>query len=429
MNTEITNEQLQKLSLSLSKSNEIKLVSGLTTRLDVIFKNKSKYSKISTNKQLALDKTFIVLSNLTSTIFREDSDSYWKNLNSNLLLTQVGVSYSAILKLLSYHSIIDIDLAYSVGEHSRAYKLTNECLSDKVVVYKIKSQTIINQRNAEFFEELKGVLKNTIANNLVHIYPSLELPTISEIEAEGKRLHKLKAKTSKGKTITFDVKRNKDKFSKDVERSFVSDAIKRFKYLTESGFVIPKKGSERSGGRVVDSFNLCNKWIRNLIKIDGKKLVELDFSCLHPNISNQIYGGTGNNITHKIVAEYLNIDIKEAKVLNLTFFNLEPVVMKSSKLYNYYADNEPVMLSNILQDKNNQSFEKHKNKSRRFPITSTRMFSTEVLLMTKILEELNNTGIYALYIYDALMFQEDDIKEAKEVMNRIAAQMGINTTI
>ena len=66
--------------------------------------------------------------------------------------------------------------------------------------------------------------------------------------------------------------------------------------------------------------------------------------------------------------------------------------MKSSKIYNYYQSSEPEMLKTIEQEKWN-SDKIHK-------ITSMRMFTKEVEIMTECIRRLNAIGIYVGYVYD-----------------------------
>ena len=46
-----------------------------------------------------------------------------------------------------------------------------------------------------------------------------------------------------------------------------------------------------AGGRISDSITLMPSWIRKLIKINGRYINQIDFTCLHPNLAVQIYGG------------------------------------------------------------------------------------------------------------------------------------------
>src|ERR1035437_10361686 len=100
--------------------------------------------------------------------------------------------------------------------------------------------------------------------------------------------------------------------------------------------MIPIDGSAESGGRVVDSFTLMPSWIRNLVKINGKRLIECDYIALHPNIAIKLYGGKTEYITHGDVALELKLKVLPVKVEHLSFFNKKVWGMKHSFLYDYY---------------------------------------------------------------------------------------------
>ena len=64
-----------------------------------------------------------------------------------------------------------------------------------------------------------------------------------------------------------------------------------------------------------DSFNLMSSWIRELIKIDEEEIVEVDYKALHPNLATKIYEGRSRFILHQDVANSLNLEVKEVKIV------------------------------------------------------------------------------------------------------------------
>ncbi|HSH67698.1 MAG TPA: hypothetical protein VLB84_18295 [Bacteroidia bacterium] len=216
-------------------------------------------------------------------------------------------------------------------------------------------------------------------------------------------------------------KHSKDYFKDAASRSFVEDAIEIYNYLTSNGLMIPTVGSEKSGGRIVDSFALMPKWIRNMIKVNGKSFIECDYAALHPNIAMKLYGGKSEYITHDDIANQLNLDEGVIKIEHLSFFNEEVWAMKQSPLFDFYSTHEPVMLQSIVNEKYKSEF-KHK-------ITSRRMFKLEVEIMTDVIEQLNSKGIYVLYVYDALLCHPKDAQEVSTIMDRIILEHGVKTTI
>lgn len=385
---------------------------------------------IDFDRKIAVEKCLVVLDNLSTTYYLE---SKWKSLNSNILHQQTKKEfdntfiYKLILDVLkkgtNKGSIIEVSEnifgtdSFSVGKYSKKYKISDLYLKPKLTTYLLKTDYLIERRRAFFFSTLSLASENIIGRNLINIYGRLSLPSESEIISTGKKLVKLKYITKKGKKLTMRNKHSDDYWSDISCRSFVEDNIELYNYLTTDGFVIPNIGSEASGGRVVDSFTLMPSWIRKLIKIDGEETVEIDFKCLHPNIAVSIYSGNRNYITHKLLADKLDIDIKTVKIEHLSFFNKEIYQMKKSVLFEYYEENEPWMLKNILKDKGTNG---HK-------VTSIKMFEKETEIMTEVIKRLNDLGINVLYVYDALLSKKSDYETVKKIMNQVVIEKKIYT--
>ncbi|MBL0182494.1 MAG: hypothetical protein IPP96_09400 [Chitinophagaceae bacterium] len=197
----------------------------------------------------------------------------------------------------------------------------------------------------------------------------------------------------------------------------MEDAIEVFKFWTEDGFMIPKVCSLRKGGRVIDSLNMIPSWIRNLIKINGNSISECDFECLHPNEAATIYGGSYKYLTHKMIATALGIDDLDAKIENLSYFNMEYWQMKDSPLHPFYLGNEPIMIGRIIREK---CSDKNAYKE-----TSRKMLNLEVEIMTNVISELNKEGIEPIYIFDALSCESQHTERVIELMNREALKLGV----
>lgn len=245
------------------------------------------------------------------------------------------------------------------------------------------------------------------------------MPTVDEIEAEADRLIKSGYENKKGKKLVRRNKKGKEHFKDSANLSFIEDAVKIFKYLTKNGVMIPRPGSKKSGGRVVDSFALMPSWIRKLVKVDGVPVAEVDYSCLHPNIAMMLYGGNAKYLKHVDLANNLNIDEKVIKIEHLSFFNKKANQMKNSPLFEYYQNHEPVMVRNIIVEKRYSEF-KHKS-------TSRSLFAKEVELMTEVVARLNEEGIFVGYVYDALFFDPIHAVKVKEVMDEVAIDLGVFT--
>ena len=285
---------------------------------------------IDENLNIAIEKCLILASNLSSTYFT-DFDDCWKSLSSRILHEQTKSDkdntyvYNHIIRALMHGTtknggIIEVKenssghATYQVGKTSKKYRFTPTYLNVGLEKYQLQNRYYIKKRGSYFINQINRAKSNPICSNLLMLYPKITLPTDNELISEGKRLVKANHKTKKGKILTFRNKKTNSYWKDSNNRSFVEDDIKMFNYLTKISYLIPLEGSEASGRRVVDSFVLIPSWIRNMIKIDGNNTKEVDYSCFHPNIAQKIYGGSGKNINHTTVAEYLGIPTRTAKI-------------------------------------------------------------------------------------------------------------------
>lgn len=398
------------------------------------FVPKQYLKNIDRDKNIAIEKCLVFVSNLSSTVY---SDDRWKSLSSIQVHEQTKKGndntfiYTHIIKALTYKSnttdaVIMVKKneygyeTYQEGVACKEFSLTDAYFNGSLVEYIIKDKGIIQKRNKFFYSQLKKAVDNIIGNNLIDLYSKIELPSHDEINLEAKRLTKLKYRTKKGKALTFLNKHPKSYYKDANSRSFVEQNIKLFDYLTKRGFMIPIIGKEKSGGRVVDSFTLMPSWIRRLVKIDGKPILEVDYSALHPNIAMSIYGGSKKYLTHSIVAKESNLNINEVKIQHLSYFNERVSGMRRSPLYSYYNGSEALMNESIIREKQT-SLKRHN-------ITSMRMFAKEVEIMTECIEQLNSKGIYVGYVYDALFCKESDAKLVEEIMNKVVLEFNVFTT-
>lgn len=388
--------------------------------------SKDLLKAVDSDIDIAVEKCLAFLSNLASTYY---TDSKWKPLNAMLLHQQSKNSdnntfiYKKIIDVLttgtSTGAFLEVDKSYQVGVESKKFRLTDTYLKAGLTEYIIKDAGIIRTRNKMYYQQFSQALTHPICNNLIRMYSKIDLPTSEELLAIGRQLVKEGRTTKKGKILTVRNK-HKDHYWLDVKnRSFVEDNIELFEFLTGRGFMIPSAGDMSSGGRVVDSFTLMPSWIREQITIDGKKLTECDYIALHPNIAITLYDGSLAYLTHESVAELTGIDLKDVKIEHLSFFNKKWDDMRRSQLFDYYSTNEPDMLARIYHDKNEHG---HK-------ITSQKMFTVEVDIMSAVIRDLNAKGVYVLYVYDALMCEEKDRELVAQTMNRIILEHGVKTNV
>jgi len=386
---------------------------------------KAMLKAIDSDVNVAVEKCLVFLSNLCSTYYTDDK---WKSLNASILHQQTKSKdntyiYTKIIDALKYGTskgaFIEVNDSYLEREYCKKYRLTDTYLKAGLVEDIIKDTGIVQNRNKLFFEQLNQAMEHPICSNLVKMYPKIELPSSKELLAIGKNLVKQGHKTKKGKILTIRNKHKNDYWKDSDNRSFVEDNILLFEFLTSRGYMIPSVGDDKSGGRVVDSFTLMPSWIREQITVNGFKLTECDYIALHPNIAVNIYMGKLTYLTHQSIAERTGIDVNSIKTEHLSFFNKQWLAMLKSPLFAFYSKHEPDMLSRIYNDK----------KEHGYKVTSAKMFSVEVAIMTDVIKYLSTIRINVLYVYDALLCEEKDKAIVVETMNRIILKHGVYTCV
>jgi len=390
---------------------------------------KKLLSSIHPNIDVAVELCLLFLSQLTSTYFNWKDGSNidgWKSLKAEYIRELVFLepnTYKKIREALETKlwdgPILECDYVSERWEKCYNYRLGSNYIGKGICSYVLKNPEVqqLNIQNKQ--RQFKSAVSNTIARNLIILYSMIALPWEEEIMKNSKDLVKNGYKTKKGKTLTLLNKHSKNYFKDQENRSFVEDNLTTYKYLTEGGLMIPTIGSEASGGRVIDSLSLMPGFIRNMIKIEGKPIVECDYSCLHPNIAIGLYGGSDGYITHQGVAEETGLDLSTIKLEHLSFFNKHPKQMEKSPLFEYYTNKEPEMMKNLIKEKYNSK--------RKYKITSEKMMSKEVKIINDVIELLNEEGIFVGYTYDALFCMPDHASRVKAVMDDQAKKHGVMT--
>jgi hypothetical protein len=385
---------------------------------------------IHDDEEVAIELCLLFVSQLTSTYFKllEDPEyKGWKSLRAEYLRDFLSISpmtyknvITALEKPTSKGVIIECDHLALVGEKNFYYRLGEAYIGKGIKSYRLKTNTAQKLLNKRFMRIYSKSETNPIIKNLLEFYNRIELPTIEQIEKEADRLIKLKYTTKKKKILKRLGKHSKKSFGNPEKYSFVEDSIAVFKYLTENGILFPEVGSEKSGGRIIDSLALMPSWIRRMIKINGKLNVEADYSCMHPNIAIFLYNGSKEYLTHNDIALAMDTNVDIIKVEHLSFFNKKIWQMKESPLYKYYEEKEPKMLKNIISEKCNSEYKHY--------TTSRRLFGKEVEIMSLVIEKLNKENIYVGYVYDAVFCHPDEANRVKEVMDEVVQKFGVKTT-
>jgi hypothetical protein len=432
------------LNLNKIKSGKIIYIPiGIKSILNIL--NKSQLTKIHNNPVIAYELVLMFLSNFASVAFYNTSNT-WKQLNSKMLEKQLGrtsVCKSVrmeIINLLTDLKLLEVDKSYMVDKYSRKYRLIGKLKGRNFKRYELREERCITlSQNLQYYK-LKLFEDNDIVYGLLNSYENVVLPSEEELLKYLKNISKL----DKQNKLPTDIKKllkNKKLYNKPTRKVtkrekkqivYISDLMATFKYLTTDGFIMPTP-SKSNGGRVVDSFTLMPRIIRNLIKfkqcVNSDKptylddTVEIDYKCLHPNICKYIYDTTSikdttEAIDHNKIAKVLNISRNKAKVENLSFFNKQVSQMVHSPLFKYYKEHEPTLLSTLLLDKNMNGYKS----------TYYRLVTKEVDIITDVIKLLNRQNIKFLYIYDALRVNVKDKNKVKAIMNYISNYHSVLTT-
>ncbi|MBU3011141.1 hypothetical protein KO506_06985 [Polaribacter vadi] len=335
--------------------------------------------------------------------------------------------YKAALELLYDNDILirSTKNPYKVGDFPKAYKLANEMITKPFVKYTVLSDKLKKNLTTLYADQSRFINDNPIAKSAVDTSKNITLPTEEELIKHAKKLISIEW-NNKGKKLAF--KRNKTKNDKKIQELrkagiaenelpkfyYIEDGIKLFKLYTDNGYMLPKIGNFKSGGRVTTSFTLMPKWIRICLKLNNKSIVGVDYSALHPNIASKLWG-TGVYIDHQIIADFLDIPIHIAKLEHLKFFNTTKRGMKRLNVYKYYKENQPELLKNL-----------EKTKSKTYKRTSALMFKAEVEIMSEVISRLEkkNLSNSIIYVYDEIMTNKKHAQTVKEVMEQVAIDLG-----
>lgn len=386
-------------------------------------------AKTAANREIAIELCLLFLSQLSSTyrnMINGEEPEGWKSLRAVFLRELLWINektYQNVEEALLYKfesaPILERG-TYAKGQYSTKFRLSSVHRAKGFKPYELKTDIVRNLYQKSCVRKIKEAQKNTICTNLLELYNNITLPTIQEIKDEAQRLIANNYVSKKGKKLQYLNKKPKSYYKNLDKTVFVEDAIKIFNYLTKNGFLIPRAGDFRSGGRVVDSFTLMPSWIRKLVKVNGEPMIECDYSCLHPNIAMSMYGGSSKFITHQCISERTGIDILIIKTEHLSFFNKKVWSMTKSALYDYYKNSESTMLENVMSEKKFSEFD-HR-------ITSQRLFKKEVDIMRAIIKRLNEAGIFVGYIYDALFCEPKHQEQVKKIMDEVILDFDVYTT-
>lgn len=383
--------------------------------------NKTELLDIADDVLEAKELIFMVVSNLSDSFITacksnatESQKKGFKTLNSKVLKNQTRVknkyTYTKIINLLVKIGVFEKGRNYSVGNRSNEFRLTDKYFGKGIVEYKAKSRCVLSKIKNREIKNIELISESSIATNELINFSKIVFPT----DEEAVEFLLKTPKNKRGDSIVMLGKSNREGFKNCV---FIEDYVQILRYLRN--MAIPIVTSSKGGHRVITAYNLLPSVLRPLVKFKGEVSVESDYTCLHPNIVNFIYKGSGRTVTHEEVAKFLNISKLEAKIEHLSFFNKKWSAMINSSVFKYYWLNERSMMMNIFNRKEELGYKS----------TSEDCFYFETKLMEQNIKDLTGMGIDVLYCFDCLYSNKANQKTVKEVMDRNAKLFGINTKI
>lgn len=389
--------------------------------------NKEDLKKVYSDPKVAVEILYLVLSNLSNTysrISRADlgsrAEQGYKRLNAQILGSQTRVgrvhTYKKALELLVDKGFIEMGLGHSKEEgRSREYRICKKYFNYRISKYKPKEEETLKILNRNKKRYIKSSGENILVRYFIDVNQGVTYPSNEEAVEILKEAQKEGFKNRRGQRLRTRGKKGRGEFKNAI---FTEDYLEIYKFHRDC-LTVPIVTGERAGGRVITPLNMMPRMIRKHVKLDGENIVELDFSCLHPNIVNTIYGDGKEVFSHEMVSKELGISREEAKIEHLSFFNKKWSSMYISPLFKYYTQANTSMMEALHREKEEFG---HRE-------TSKRLFKVETELMTEIAKEFIKEGIRGFYVFDAMYVKESQKEEARKIMNRVAEEFSINTKV
>lgn len=405
-----------------------------------------KYKLIHDDVEVAKELVILIASNLSNTwmIAQNTNDERklagYKRLSSEIMSKQVKYNrdikspYRKCLDLLIEYGIIELGKNYSTAsKKSNEYRLTNNFYGRGCESYNLGSNTVIRMRNKEFNTNFDKVISTNIGKNHIKMRAKVQFPTDDEVKRILDFAVRNKHTNKSGKSLIWLGKHTKSEYP-EKKYVYAEAYSEQYKYLRDHMTVPIVRDEYLEDGelifRIATCFNLMPSIIRSHIKVEGKRLCECDFSSMHPNIIQKIYGGENKEaISHdKVTSALYGItkDDKEfadlrnkVKKEHLSFFNTRVADMMRSPLYEYYDRKQPLMMARIIEDKNNHGHD----------YTCREVFKIETQIMELSIKRLNELGIDVMYVYDALYSIKSEQPTVKRIMNEVAESFGVLTRI
>lgn len=209
---------------------------------------------------------------------------------------------------------------------------------DKVSeTYTLRSDKLIGKiREVRYINHI-NFLNNPIYKKLIDTITRYSFPTIEYVEQIARQMVKNKAMNKKGKRYVMEykdgdyyLKYNKKtktytRWKSNENICSIQDCIDIYRRFLSNGFCFTYINNHT---RYYTSYSLLPSWIRELILIDGKAVIENDYTALHNRILNKLFEDynlptiiylTGDS--HTQLANLFFVTRQEAKTIGLSYWN------------------------------------------------------------------------------------------------------------
>jgi len=296
---------------------------------------------------------------------------------------------------------------------------------------------------------------------------SMKFPSTEEVMERAQEMVKNKEKDKHGRTYvweipsewyddnngkTIEIQKNGktvkykqiNKLKSDCPYVSIDSHIKQYiRTMNGDKVAIQRKKYTCNGRTYYDRFystlSLLPKWIRLMIEIDGEKIEEVDACSLHPRIVGKVFEQLSGlkrpdfllGDVHTNLSKILGVDRKQAKLINLSYWNSKIAFDKDLKRYatissktnkQAFAAMDKFLIENNLElfkvlvyiktemkPIKGKDFSKHTN-------MSAILMDYENRIMQKTIEKCNFPVIYC---YDSLAVAKSRASECTEIFNSV----------
>lgn len=336
------------------------------------------------------------------------------------------LKHKIIYKVKEEVRYIDHEIDAHGSTTARVYAISS-IFDNNSVKYTLKHDALCGEIFRQKYKKHIENLEHPEYKRMCDTIDRFMFPLIEYVESEGRKKVKNGDRNKNGQLYIWEYTQDDwalkvDKKTKIISRWKINkdvvsiqegiDIYKRF--LTE-GFYFLYKGDHT---RYYNTFSLLPSWIRKLILIDGKEMIENDYTALHNRIMYQLILKwckveiellTGNS--HSKLAKMLGIEREEAKLIGLSYWNsriLDEVTTSSKKNKALFEKMDELMKSypGVWEWMCAIKIGKHKN-------MSVILLREERYLMDRVVNTILDKNEPYLYAYDCI-YATRNIKDEME---------------